>query len=176
MFRQGRLAAVTVLALLALARAADAAQLIVVVRHAERETGQGDDGLSAAGKARAEKLVFVLQDAGITDVLTSDRRRTIETAAPLMQARALRPQVIPLEEPMAGGDPAARQVALTVEAVRRLPEDARVLIVGHSNTVPLILQALGVTSAVTIPDTEFANLFVVAPRPGAAPVLTRLRY
>lgn len=163
-------------ALLLFVASADAAELIVVVRHAERETGQGDDSLSAIGRARAEKLVFVLQDVGITHVLTSDRKRTVETAGPLMKARGLQPTAIPIEEAMGGADPAERQVARTAEAVKSLPANARVLIVGHSNTVPLILKALGVAQAVTIPDAEFDNLFVVAPRPDGAPTLTRLRY
>lgn len=164
------------LALCGIAVAAHAAELIVVVRHAERETGKGDDSLSAAGRARAEKLVFVLQDVGITHVLTSDLKRTIETAAPVMQARSLKPQIVPIGEAMGGGDAAARQAERTAEAIAELPAHARVLVVGHSNTVPLILEALGVTARVTIPDTEFDNLFVVAPRPDGPPVLTRLRY
>lgn len=171
-----RLASAIVVALVVGAAISDAAELIVIVRHAEREAGQGDDGLSAAGKARAEKLVFVLQDVGITHVLTSDRRRTIETAGPLMKARGLKPEIIPIEEPMAGGDPAERQVRLTAEAIQKLPENARVLVAGHSNTVPLLLKALGVAATVTIPETEFDNLFIVAPRPSGPPVLTRLRY
>lgn len=155
---------------------ADAAELIVVVRHAERETGQGDDSLSAAGRARAEKLVFVLQDVGVTDVLTSDRKRTVETAVPLVKARSLTPQIVPIEDAMGGDAAASSQVAATVKAIAALPANARVLIVGHSNTVPLLLKALGVAEPVTIPDTEFDNLFVVAPRPSGPPVLTRLRY
>ena len=37
------------------------------------------------------------------------------------------------------------------------------LVVGHSNTVPEVITALGVTTPVTIGDDEFDNLFIVTP-------------
>jgi hypothetical protein len=50
------------------------------------------------------------------------------------------------------------------------------LVVGHSNTVPDILRALGVATPVTIPDDEYDNLFVVV-RPAAGPAtLVVLKY
>ena len=49
-----------------------------------------------------------------------------------------------------------------------------VLVVGHSNTVPEVIAALGVKPAVTIGDTEFDNLFIVTI--GAKPTMVRLRY
>src|SRR6187200_238006 len=81
------LAAVLLLCLTA--ASADAAEVIFIVRHAERETGQGDDGLSAAGRARAEQLAKVLADEGINYIFTSDRKRTVETAAPTVAMRKL---------------------------------------------------------------------------------------
>ena len=49
-----------------------------------------------------------------------------------------------------------------------------VLVVGHSNSVPEVMTALGVTPPVTIADTEFDNLFIVTT--GTPPRLVRLRY
>ncbi len=49
-----------------------------------------------------------------------------------------------------------------------------VLVVGHSNTVPDVISALGVTTPVTIDDAEFDNLFIVVT--GTSPRLVRLRY
>ena len=48
------------------------------------------------------------------------------------------------------------------------------LVVGHSNTVPEVMTALGVKPPVTIGDTEFDNLFIVTT--GAQPRMVRLRY
>ncbi len=55
------------------------------------------------------------------------------------------------------------------------PHD-RLLIVGHSNTVPEVLRALGIATPVTIADSEYDNLFVVVPTKGEPPVLLRLRF
>ncbi len=55
------------------------------------------------------------------------------------------------------------------------PND-RVLVVGHSNTLPEILQRLGVTTPVTIGDTEYDNLFIAIPQKDAATLFVRLSY
>ena len=52
------------------------------------------------------------------------------------------------------------------------------LVVGHSNTVPEVMKALGVP-APTIEDNEFDNLFIVMPgrQPsGQSPQVIRLHY
>ena len=49
-----------------------------------------------------------------------------------------------------------------------------VLVVGHSNTVPEIVKALGVTAPLKIDDTEYDNLLVVTS--ATQPQLLRLRY
>jgi broad specificity phosphatase PhoE len=174
---RSRVAAATLLAVLLLPASILAAEVIFIVRHAERETGEGDDGLSVAGKERAARLAAMLRDARITHILTSDLRRTAETAAPLGRATGLTSVAIAMPAAAAAGvDPAKVQVQRTAEAVKDLPADARVLIVGHSNTVPMLLEGMGVAERITIPATEFDNLFIVIPRPGGAPEYVRLRY
>jgi broad specificity phosphatase PhoE len=174
---RSRVAAATLLAVLLLSAPALAAEVIFIVRHAERETGEGDDGLSVAGKERAARLAVLLRDARITHILTSNLRRTAETAAPLGRATGLTSVAIAIPAAAAGGvDPAKLQVQQTAQAVKDLPAAARVLIVGHSNTVPMLLEAIGVADRITIPATEFDNLFIVMPRPGGAPDYVRLRF
>jgi hypothetical protein len=51
-----------------------------------------------------------------------------------------------------------------------------VLVVGHSNTVPEILRALGVTETVTLGDGDFGDLFVVTLRPDGAATMERRRF
>jgi hypothetical protein len=59
--------------------------------------------------------------------------------------------------------------------VARLKQDgATALVVGHSNTVPEIVAALGVATAVTVADDEYDNLFIVTR--GAVPRAIHLRY
>jgi broad specificity phosphatase PhoE len=125
--------------LVALTLFASAAQAdpewVILVRHAEKASTPADDpDLSEAGRQRAEQLAALLQGAGITHILTSDRRRTQQTAAPLAQRLGLQPQAIATR----GGD----HIAALLAAVRARQGGA-LLVVGHSNTVPALLAALG---------------------------------
>jgi hypothetical protein len=48
------------------------------------------------------------------------------------------------------------------------------LVVGHGDTIPDIIKALGIDPTVTIPDNDYTELFVVSL--GAKPQLLRLHY
>jgi broad specificity phosphatase PhoE len=166
-----------VLGLLLTPAVASAQQTIIIVRHAERQTGEGDDGLSDVGRQRAERLAAILKDAGVTHVFVSDRRRTLETAQPLAELRNLSPTRIAIPAQARGKiDPSEVQVRATLLAISRLPNTAVALVVGHSNTVPIFLTRLGYGTAVTVADTEFDNLFVVTPRATRAPAVVRMRF
>jgi len=142
-----------------------AQEAIYVVRHAERADQSADSALSAQGLSRAERLRDMLRDAGVTQIFTSELRRTIATAAPLAAARHLTPQSVPAAD---GGTLVARIAAAG-------PRD-RILVVGHSNTVPALLGALHVDASITIADDDYDNLFIVVPQKEGRPVLLRLKY
>jgi broad specificity phosphatase PhoE len=134
----------------------------VLVRHAEPVATGADPGLSIPGKKRALALAKMLVDAGIRAIFTSELRRTKETAAPLATQASLTPAVI-------DADPAA--AAIQVRAAGK-----RVLVVGHTNTVPEIIEALGGPAGVEIGHEEFDRLFVLqVPAQGAVSLLS-LRY
>ncbi len=146
------------------------AQMVIVVRHAERADGGAaapgaamtaatDPELSAAGKARAQALAAMLKDAGVTAIYTTEYRRTKDTAAPLADALKITSEVV-----------SARDQAALITKIRAHTTGA-VLVVGHSNTVPAIIKALG-GADVTMGDSEYDSLFVVAP--GGA--TTRIRF
>ena len=135
---------------------------VVLVRHAEPATGGTDPGLSQGGARRATRLAKMLADAGITDIFTSDLRRTRETAQPLASLSSITPVVI-------ASNPAA--AAAQIRAAGK-----RVLVVGHTNTVPLIIKALGGPPDVVIKPKEFNRLLVLhLPAQGADSLLT-MRY
>ena len=116
--------------------ALDAPQLVMLVRHAEKAAApKGDVALSDAGLLRAESLAAALADARVDAIVTTQFRRTRETAAPLARNRHLTPVVVPTADNV---EAHARAVA---EAVRRL--GPVVLVVGHSDTIPAIIHALG---------------------------------
>jgi broad specificity phosphatase PhoE len=138
---------------------------VFIVRHAERADTSADSPLSAAGEARATRLAALLKDAGITQIYTTDLTRTIQTGAPL--ARALHLTATALK----AGDQETLLARLHAASLHD-----RILVVGHSNTVPALLQALGVTTPMTLDDAEYDNLFLVVPQPGAPPRLFRFRF
>lgn len=149
--------------------AADYPQVVVIVRHAERaEAPAGDVALSPAGEARADELVSVLAEARVDTVITTQFRRTRDTAVPVARQFGVTTKVVD-----AGRDTAAHVRAI-VAAIR---EGGRsVLVVGHSNTVPAIIAALGGPPMEDLCDTEYSNLFTLALVPGQPTRLVHGRY
>ena len=142
---------------------------IFLVRHAERaDTAPGtnptmaaDPDLSDAGRTRAESLATALKDAKITAIYATEFKRTQQTAAPLARALGLTVTVVTSKS--------------APELADRLKKNkGNVLVVGHSNTVPEIIKALGVTTPVTIGDNDFDNMFLVTV--SSPPALLRLHY
>ena len=148
------------------ATAALAQTTIFLVRHAERaDSGAGgmasDPTLSAAGRARAIRLAEVLKDTKLTAVFATEFKRTQQTAAPTAKAQHLTVTTVPADE--------------TATLVNKLKAaTGAVLVVGHSNSVPEVLTALGVTTSIKIDDAEFDNLFIVIT--DTPPRFVRLRY
>ena len=149
---------------------ASAQKMVILTRHAERADGQAtmttasgapaDPKLSAEGEARARKLAAMLGDAGITAMFTTEFIRTKDTAAPLAAKLKITPEVV-----------ATAAAATMVDKIKAHANDT-VFVVGHSNSVPAIIKALGGPD-VTIADTEYDNLFIYIP---ATKTLTRIRY
>lgn len=131
------------------------AQTVYIVRHAEKADASADPVLSAAGTARAGALAAALADAHPDVILVSPLQRTALTAAPAAEYHDISPVVVPFDGGTAG------QVEATVARVRALPSNAVVLIVGHSNTVPLIARGLGYAEAIDMPECEYDRLTIL---------------
>jgi phosphohistidine phosphatase SixA len=146
-----------------LAAKAYAFQTLFIVRHAEKQDESKDPALSLNGKGRALDLAAHLKDAGIKAIYVTEYQRTQKTAEPLAEVLAVKPEMT---------DKDLTKFAATLLADKS--SDAA-LIVGHSNTVPDLVKALGVPGNWTIADTEFDQLIIVTlAKP--APVATLLRY
>jgi broad specificity phosphatase PhoE len=144
---------------------------VIVVRHAEKATGQGDDPhLSDAGDARARSLARSLKSAGVSAVITTQWIRTAETALPTAREVGATPEVIPVE-----WDSIPRHAAAIAAAVRRHPGEV-VLVVGHSNTVPDIVAALGVERPTEICDSEYDRMEIVSIEADGDALLIESRY
>ena len=144
-----------VLVLATLASPALAQKAIVVVRHAEKALDQGNDpGLNKKGRARARALATQLAGLKIGAILTTDWRRTQLTAAPLASALGIEPQIVGIEG-------SVEEHAKTVAEAVRAQSAAAVLVVGHSNTVPVIISALGGPKVAAIADDGYDNLYLL---------------
>ncbi|GLS00062.1 phosphoglycerate mutase [Brevundimonas denitrificans] len=128
------------------------AQTVYLVRHAEKADASADPVLSEAGEARAAALATALADVHPDHIFTSPLQRTRLTAGPTADFHSVPVEPVGFD----GGTPA--HVAAIAERVRGLPDDAVVLIVGHSNTVPLIARALGYAEAADMPDCEYDRM------------------
>jgi len=126
---------------------------IILVRHAEKSTAPADDpALSAAGSARAQALARRLAHAGVGAIVTTQWTRTRATAAPLAAARS----IVPIEVSTSG----AMHVEDVVAKLRKLDADV-VLVVGHSNTVPAIILALGGPAVDAIGEADYDRMLVL---------------
>lgn len=120
---------------------------IYIMRHLQRDAG-ADPSLSAIGQANAKRLAeWFVHDRPVA-IFVTPYKRTRETVAPLAAKLGITP---------ADYDP--RQPERLIEAVRA--QKGPVLIVGHSNTVPAIVHALGGPEAPELSESDYARIWIV---------------
>ena len=118
-----------------------------VSRHMRK--GEGDDPpLSAQGAADAARLADLLKGKGITAIFVTDTIRSRQTGQPLASALGLELQTY---------DP--RDNAALARRAAAVP--GSILIVGHSNTVPAIVAAVGGTPPGPMTEEDFGRIFAV---------------
>jgi broad specificity phosphatase PhoE len=147
--------------------------VLILVRHADKAAQPADDPpLTAAGAKRAQDLAVMLHDAGVTAIITTQLRRTRETAQPLAAALGLTPEVVNVGARALVANPApgaelppevlkerAEYIKVLEAVVRRL--SGVVLVVGHDWSVPGLISALGGPQFPNICSSVYDNLFVL---------------
>jgi phosphohistidine phosphatase SixA len=145
------------------------AQSIFIVRHAEKASSERDTALSDVGFKRADCLAKTLRDAQIKSGFVTEFKRTQQTAEPEMKQAGVTATVVP-----------AADFAQTAALAKKAAATGNVLIVGHSNTVPQIVQSLAgeATSgqAAAMSDSEYDRLTIVQFSGDAKPQVTTLHY
>ena len=120
---------------------------IYVSRHMRK--GEGDDpSLSAQGAAEAAQLAALLKDRGIMAIFVTPTKRSRETAQPLATGTGA---------PIETYDP--RDTAALAQRAAAIA--GSILIVGHSNTVPAIVAAVGATAPGPMTEEDFGRIFAV---------------
>ncbi|MBA3767930.1 MAG: histidine phosphatase family protein [Acidobacteria bacterium] len=124
---------------------------VLVIRHAEKgATPANDPPLSTDGQARAQTLVRMAGEANVRAIYATEFARTQQTVQPL-----------------------ATQLGLSITQISAADADALVnhilsnyrgevvVVAGHSNTVPVIIEKLQGGQIPPIAETEFDKLFIV---------------
>lgn len=146
--------------------AAEPVTTIYLVRHAEKQVGADapkDPALTEAGQARAQALARLLSDVPVAGVYSTDTLRTRTTGQPTAEAHGAKVQLYDHADPGA--------LAKTVTAA-----GGSWLVVGHSNTVPGLVEAFGGTEPEPISDDEYDRLYQLVVGPEGLISQVRLRY
>src|SRR5688572_3387730 len=171
-----RAASLLALPLVALAasparQAAEATTTIILARHGEKTAEPKENPvLTPEGEARALALAEAVRGAGISAIYSTKWTRTQSTARPTSEA--IKVPITTFDAPPGERD-YGRAYATELLAKNR---GKVVLVVGHSNTIPMILRGLGIADAPAIADSEYDNLYVVTIPEGGAARVVRARY
>lgn len=124
--------------------------VVYLVRHAEKSKEKTKDPkLSEAGLNRAKALAQVLTDVEIDKIYSTNYIRTQMTAAPTAKSKEL--------------DVASYSVPakLLAAQILKLHKQQKILVVGHSNTTPELISALGIETPIVIEHDQYGDLFIV---------------
>jgi len=157
--------------------------VILVVRHAERNDGEScspatikgrpNPTLAITGSARAQALAHVGGEDGIAAIYASEYCRTQQTVQPLAAQLGLTVNVVDQYE----ADGSTVNVNNLINQIWAKNTGQVVLVAGHTNTVPAIVQRLSGISIAAIDETDFDNLYVVVvPRWWGRTKVVRLKY
>jgi len=150
------LAAVFVVVLAIWLFASASTTTIMVMRHAEKSALPVEDPpLSVMGEARALALAQILgrapEEYRVQAIFVSEFRRTQDTVRPLANRLSVPVVVV-----------SAADTELVADRARDEYRGGRVLIVGHSNTVPEIVEELSGHKVPAMAESEYGIVYVVA--------------
>lgn len=124
---------------------------IYVTRHYDTPAGEKDPDLLPQGTARAGQLAAWFYGRTLKAIYVSDFKRTRQTAAPVAATLG-----VPVETYDPKDTPAI--------VARAKAAGGPVLIVGHSNTVPDIVQQLGGDRPGDLKHEDFGDLWTITGR------------
>jgi 2,3-bisphosphoglycerate-dependent phosphoglycerate mutase len=141
-------------------------KVIVLVRHAEKTDGTSQDPeLSAAGKERAQRLIKKVNKYRPKEIYSTDFKRTRDTVQPLAAKRHLQVQTYDPKDPK------------TLAAKILASPSRRVLVAGHSNTVPGLANLLGKKELFkNLDDAEYGAIWVIRMKKGEIQKIEILNY
>jgi 2,3-bisphosphoglycerate-dependent phosphoglycerate mutase len=123
--------------------------VVYLIRHAEKADLGANPNLSAAGMQRAQNWATLLQDVPFEAFYSTSFNRTLQTIQPIADDNGKEVTIY---------DPAD----FSLEDVVASHHGKNVFIVGHSNTIPQLINAyLGEDIYPDMAETEFGNLYKI---------------
>jgi 2,3-bisphosphoglycerate-dependent phosphoglycerate mutase len=124
----------------------------ILVRHAEKsDDGTKNPPLNEAGVERAINIANMLEKQNIAALYSTPYKRTQETLQPLAENKGLEVQEY---------DPYAKGEWLATLAEKH--GNGTVVISGHSNTIPILANALlGDETFAQFDDSDYSNLIII---------------
>ena len=130
---------------------------IIFVRHAEESSlNEGNSSLTREGEIRSAELARQLVDAdviaGIDAIYSTSFQYSKETALPISKALNIPIEIYDISD-----------TELIIEDIIKQHKGKIILVVGHSNTIPLMIGNMGASKDVPkIDDNEYDNIYLVS--------------
>lgn len=121
---------------------------IYLVRHAEKLTDSKNPALTVCGNERAEQLASLLSKADIKAIYSTRYLRTMQTAKPLAHQESME---------IKNYDPKK----LEQFALQLIQKQEDALVVGHSNTTPMLVELLTHQAVAPLTEQDFQYLYQV---------------
>ena len=119
------------------------------IRHAEKVDASKNPNLSAIGFERARLWDDIFAEIKFDAIYSTDYKRTLQTVTPLAATQKI---AIKLYDPN----------TLSIETFKKENVGKKVLIVGHSNSIPnFVNQIISEKIYPDIADVTFGNLYIV---------------
>ncbi|MBL4659870.1 MAG: histidine phosphatase family protein [Alcanivoracaceae bacterium] len=121
---------------------------IYLVRHAEKAKGENPE-LTKKGEQRAQQLAYLLEQANVTHIYSTQYKRTLQTAQPLIDKTGLSIEYY---------DPSQLQ-----EFAQKLKAtQGNILVVGHSNTTPQLVELLSGQEVKALTEADYGDVYQVS--------------
>jgi broad specificity phosphatase PhoE len=143
---------------------------VLIVRHAEKASEAEDSPLTEAGVQRAQALVGVAADAGVSAIYTTQFKRNRDTAQPLAARLGVAATEVPvnLQNPSDYGKMLAKNIL-------EKHSGQTVVVIGHGNTIGSIVE--GLTGQAAPPgDIQYSDLFIVTVPPAGPARVIKAQY
>ena len=121
---------------------------IYLVRHAEKLNDIKNPALTACGKNRAQQLASLLSKAEVESIYSTSYQRTMQTARPFAKQQKM---VIRTYHPKE-----LEQLALQLKHNKE-----NTLVVGHSNTTPVLVELLSQQTVAPLTEQDFQYLYQI---------------